>query len=215
MIAVFVHRAAQERLDLLLVGHVFERARVLRHVAEGDVDGDLIIGDDERTVVRQKIDRIRADGIFTGHGIGRAGEVGLDVPGVVCSTDDAVRNAVLRKLQDGALELLIIADQRNIAVGVRGLRGAVRADLRILRRKQCRTPAEHQQKKGHNGQSQTFHAAPPHISSPLRRKPSPRTWCASCRMTNASGSISRTMDFSCGACRRRMAQSRTCFFSPE
>ena len=57
----------------------------------------------KRQVVRQKIDRIRADGIFAGHGIGRTREIGLHIACVVRGTDDAMCDAVLRKLQDGAL----------------------------------------------------------------------------------------------------------------
>ena len=103
VIAVFVHRLAQQRLNLLLIGHIFERARVLGHVTESDINGDLVIGDDERAVMRQKIDRIRANGIFAGHGIGRTREIGLHIACVVRGTDDAMCDAVLRKLQDGAL----------------------------------------------------------------------------------------------------------------
>ena len=116
MVVVILQRLTQQTLCLRLAADIFDLVQRRAHIAERDIDPDLIIGDDQRTVVRDIVDGVRADRILARKLVHGGGKILLDVAGILARMDHAMLHAVLHERPQGVLERLIIANRQHVAL---------------------------------------------------------------------------------------------------
>ena len=150
MIVVIFQCAAQQTVCLRFAAHIFDFVQRREHVAERDIDFDLIIGDDERAVVRDIVDGVGADRVLTRDLVDSIRKILLHIAGILVRMDHTVLHAVLHKRPQRVFERFVVIDRQHVAL-LLGLRVRVmRGHERIGGRNQSAASAqgrEQQQRK--------------------------------------------------------------------
>ena len=142
MVVVILQRLTQQTLCLRLAADIFDLVQRRAHIAERDIDPDLVIGDDQRTVVRDIVDGVRADRILARKLVHGGGKILLDVAGILARMDHAMLHAVLHERPQGVLERLIIANRQHVALRLGLCARVVRGHKGVGGRDQPAAPAQ-------------------------------------------------------------------------
>lgn len=161
MIVVIFQCPAEQTVRLRLTAYILDFIKRRTHIAERDVDFDLVIGNDQCAVVRDIVDGIGADRILTRNLIDGGRKILFHIAGILIRMDHAMLHAVLHKRPQRVFERFIVAYCQHIALRLGLCTRVMRGHKCIGGRNQPAAPAQ-----GCQQQSKQAYYHPAFQSSP-------------------------------------------------